>query len=168
MARFTALDADPTRLDAHEQNFVANIRKHGWSGTHVAGDKNASAFSYTTGFWLKFEFPELILFGLEGQVAHQTFWHMYRTLEAGKRFGIGIREDDIFENVSAVLLAVSRQHYRDYLGWSRWFYGNDEFQCLQLIFPDVSGHFPWEEPSDSSRAIPPDLTAGKWSGLRYH
>jgi hypothetical protein len=165
MPRLTALNADPARLDPHEQNFVGNIRKHGWTGTHVAAENTAPGFSYTTGFWLKFKFPELIVFGLKGKAAHDTFWHMYRTLAAGKRFAIGTHEDDIFENVSAMLLSVSRLHYRDRLGWNRWFYGNDEFDCLQLIFPDVDGHFPWE---GSVRAAPPDLTEGNWSGLRHH
>jgi len=168
MTRFTALDADPTMLDADEKNFVEKIREHGWFGTHVAGDKDAPAFTYTTGFWLKFEYPELILFSLRRQIAHDTFWHVYRELEAGKRFGIGIREDEIFGHAAAVLLPVSPQHYREHLGWSRWFYGNDEFQCLQLIFPDANGRFPWEEASEGFRATQRDLTSGHWSGLRRH
>jgi hypothetical protein len=168
MPKFTALDADPAQLDEHEQNFVAMIRKCGWFGTQVAGDKDGPGFTYTTGFWLQFEFPEVVVFGLGRQVARDTLWHMYRQLEAGKSFGIGIREDEIFRNASAVLLPVSPQHYRNHLGWSRWFYGNDEFQCLQLIFPDASGQFPWEAVSEIVSAAPPDLTAGDWSGLRRH
>jgi hypothetical protein len=164
MPQFTALDADPARLDAHEQNYVANIRKHGWTEMRVAAGKNLPGFSYTTGFWLKLDFPELIVFGLEGEVVRDTFWHMYRTLEAGQRFAVGVREDKIFENVPAVLLPVSPQHYRNYLGWNRWFYGNDMFECLQLIFPDIDGHFPWE----GSVGAAPDLTEGNWSGLRHH
>jgi hypothetical protein len=54
---FTALDADPGRLDKDEQNFVQRIREHGWLGTHVMPDDEGPGFSYTTGFWLKFGFP---------------------------------------------------------------------------------------------------------------
>src|SRR5215475_12245901 len=126
----TALDADPAQLDRHEQNFVESVRKHGWFGTYVAADSDGPSFAYTTGFWLKFRFPELILFSLRRQVAHDTFWHMHRGLEAGKHFAIGEPEDDIFQNVAAVLLPVSPQQYRAHLGWSRWFYGGDRFQCL--------------------------------------
>jgi hypothetical protein len=121
----------------------------------------------STGFWLKFEYPELILFSLGRQVVHDTFWHIYREVDAGKRFAVGEIEDEIFQNVPAVLLPVSPQQYQDHLSWSRWFYGGDEFQCLQLVFPDSSGHFPWSgRASDSFRAAQPDLTAGNWSGLR--
>jgi hypothetical protein len=92
----TALDADPAQLDGHEQKFTEKIRKHGWFGTHVAADNDGPSFAYTTGFWLKFRFPELIVFSLSRQVAHDTFWYMYRGLEAGKHFAIGEPEAAIF------------------------------------------------------------------------
>jgi Domain of unknown function (DUF4262) len=165
----TALDADPVQLDRHEQNFVEKIREHGWFGTHVGAGSDGPGFGYTTGFWLKFGFPELIIFSLHRQVAQDTFWHIFRGLEAGKHFAIGQPEDDIFQNLAAVLLPVSPRVYATHLGWSRWFYGSDEFECLQLVFPDPSGYFPWSNKvSDRFRADQPDLTAGNWSGLRYH
>jgi hypothetical protein len=162
----TALDADPEKLDGHEQNFVEKIRQYGWFGTHVGAEGEAPGFGYTTGFWLKLGFPELILFSLGRQVAHDTFWHIYRELEAGKRFAIGKPEDNIFENYPAVLLPVFPQEYPTHLGWSRWFYGGDHFHCLQLVCPDSNGCFPWSNgASDDFRASQPDLTASNWSGL---
>jgi hypothetical protein len=162
----TALGANPAQLDKHEQNFVEQIRKHGWLGTHVAPDDEGPGFAYTTGFWLKFRFPEVIVFSLQRETAHDTFWHMYRELEAGRRFPVGVSTEDIFQNVPAVLLPVSQQHYRSHLGWSRWFYGNDNFQCLQLSFPDRGGRFPWSRrASESCQAAQPDLTEGNWFGL---
>jgi hypothetical protein len=165
----TALDAAPALLDKHEQNFVEQIRKHGWFGTHVFSDGEGPGFSYTTGFWLKFEFPEMIVFSLSRQTAHHTFWHIYHELEAGRRFLIREPTEAIFRNFAAVLLPVSLQQYRPHLGWSRWFYAGDDFQCLQLVFPDSGGHYPWSPgSSESFRAAQPDLTTGNWSGLRNH
>jgi len=164
---FTALDAPPERLDKHEQNFVEKIRQHGWLGTYVAPDAEGPGFSYTTGFWLKFEAPELIVFSLRRDIAHDTFWHVYRELEAGKRFPVGEHSDNIFSNGAALLFPVSSQQYRAHLGWSRWFYGGDAFQCLQLVWPDRDGSFPWSPgASDDLRRDQPDLTDGNWSGLR--
>jgi hypothetical protein len=146
----TALDADPLQFDKHEQNFIEQIRKHGWFGMHVfASDDEAPGFSYTTGFWLKFEFPEVIVFSLRRQVAHDTFWHICHELEAGRRLPIGEPTEAIFKNFPAVLLPISPHQYRSHLGWSRWFYGSDDFLCLQLVFPDTSGHFPWSSRSES-------------------
>ncbi len=163
----TALDADPSRLDMHEQKFVANIREHGWFAIHVAADNEGPGFAYTTGLWLKFGHPELIVFSLSRQTAHDTFWHLYREIEAGQRFPMGAETRDIFKNVCAVLLPVAQRHYRDHLGWSRWFYGGDHFECLQLLYPDRDGHFPWSsDASVDSRTAQPDLTEGNWFGLR--
>jgi hypothetical protein len=164
---FTALDADPERLDQHEQNFVQQIREHGWFGTHVAVDDEGPGFSYTTGFWLKFRFPEVILFSMSRETAHNTFWHIYRELEAGRRLPVGEPTGEIFENAAAVLLPVALEQYEAHLGWNRWFYGNDSFGCLQLVFPDRGGEFPWTSGSSADfRAAQPDLTAGNWFGLR--
>jgi hypothetical protein len=118
---FTALDADPKRLDQHELKFVQQIREHGWHGTHVMTDDNGPDFSYTTGFWLKFGFPEVILFSMSRENAQDTFWTIYRELEAGRRLPAGELTDVVFENGAAVLLPVSLEHYQARLGWSRWF-----------------------------------------------
>jgi len=163
----TALDAAPAQLDEHEQNFVAQIRKHGWFGTHVAPDDESPGFSYTTGLWLKFRLPELILFSMSKKTAQDTFWHIYRELEAGRRFPVGEPTREIFETAAAILLPVSAEQYPSHLGWSRWFYGNDNFECLQLVFPDRGGEFPWTPGSSIDfRTAQPDLTSGNWSGLR--
>lgn len=163
----TALDAPPGRLDEHEQNFVSKIRTHGWAGTHVTPDSEGPGFSYTTGFWLKFRFPEVMLFSMRGKTAHDTFWTIYRELEAGRRPPMGEPTGAIFENADVVFLPVSLQQYPNYLGWSGWFYGNDAFECLQLVYPDRDGHFPWAaEASDDAPTAQPDLTVGNWFGLR--
>jgi len=165
----TALDADVSKLDEHEQKFVSEIRKHGWFGTAVFGDEEGPGFSYTTGFWLKFSFPEIITFSLKREIAHDTFWHMYHTLEAGETLAIGEPIESIFENCKAGLLPVSKRQFKDHLGWSRWFYGGDAFRCVQLVWADPNGFLPWQTGySPEFIEAQPDLTEGSWSGLRQH
>jgi hypothetical protein len=68
-----------------------------------------------------------------------------------------------------VLLPVPEWRFKDYLGGSRWFYGGDKFQCLQMVWPDRKGKFPWQ--ARFSRKLlkeQPDITAANWSGLREH
>jgi hypothetical protein len=94
-----------------------------------------------------------------------TFWHIYHELEAGRRLPVGEPTGEIFENAAAVLLPVSLEQYQSHLGWSKWFY--DNFESLQLVFPDRGGEFPWTPGSSADfRAAQPDLTAGNWSSLR--
>lgn len=40
--------------------------------------------------------------------------------------------------------AVHISHYQELFGWSRWYYQGNNFEALQLIYPDTSGNWPWE------------------------
>jgi hypothetical protein len=165
----TALDADPATFDEYKASFVAEVRKSGWFQTCVFGDESGPAFSYTTGFWLKFNRPEVITFSLHPDVAQDAFSNMYRDLENGREFPVGAPVDKILRKLPVVLLPVPEWRFKDYLGGSRWFYGGDKFQCLQLVWPDRKGKFPWQV-GFSSKLLKeqPDLTAANWSGLREH
>src|SRR5262245_4107485 len=165
----TALDDDPSELDEYDQKFVSQIREHGWFRTSVFEDEEGPGFSYTTGFWLNCSFPEIIAFSLKTETAHDTFWHMYRALKRGELFAIGEPIENIFENLKAALLPVSEHQFKEHLGWSRWFYRGDAFRCVQLVWPDRNGIFPWQTGySAEFTKAQPDLTEGNWSGLRQH
>jgi hypothetical protein len=159
----TALDAPSDHLDEADLRFVGQIREHGWFRTNVLGDEQGPGFSYTTGFWVHASHPELIIFNTKPEIAHNVFWTLYRDAKAGKPLPVGIRTDAPFENLPAVAFHVARNHYPDFLGWSRWFYGGDDFPCLQIVWPDRAGRFPWEPHFDPTfEEDQPDLTKLGW------
>ena len=159
----TALDTPASALDEHEQNFVADVREHGWFRTAVSGDNTSPIFSFTTGFWLNADHPELLLFSMKGETAHDIFWDLYRDAKADRPLIIGARTPDVFSNAPAYAFPVAKRFYAEYLGWSRWFYGNDNFPCLQIVWPDREGTFPWETGFDPAFAdSQPDLTENGW------
>ena len=161
----TALDADRDKLDAAERNFVDSIREHGWFATHVMGEGEHLAFSYTTGFTSSLRKPEVLLHSLRQDLAHQVLWDVFRDLQAGKILPLGRPIEDILGNHRACFFQVSPRHYPDHLGWNRWFYGGDGFECLQLVWPDRDDVFPWEAGFDEKmRADQVDLTVGGWLG----
>jgi hypothetical protein len=162
----TALDA-PTRLmDAEEKRFVAAIRKHGWFDTGVRADDEGPGFAYTTGFWLNLRHPELILFGLPQQTMHDILWDAYRAIRDGEVWPANEPVSRVFGNHKAVLLSVDTARYADFLGWSLWFYGGDVFPCLQVVWPDSAGKFPWQDGAAlDCEADQPDLSIGAWAGL---
>jgi hypothetical protein len=159
----TALDAPTEALDEHEQNFVAKIREHGWMRTTVFADEDGPGFCYTTGFWLATGFPEIIVFSLKTETAHSILWDLFKDLQSGKRPAMGKPVPDIFGNIKAALVPCAKKYYRNYLGWNRWFYAGDEFECLQLVWPDTVGIFPWQPNFDERfRSDQPDLTEAGW------
>lgn len=160
----TALDAPQDRLDQHEREFVDIVREHGWHEMRVFDETGAHPdFNYSTGIWHGIGFPEIILFSMKRDTARKILWDVYRSAKSGNPPLVGIPTDDIFGNAKAILLPVAKRFYAEYLGWSSWFYGNDAFPCLHLIWPDRSGAFPWEPAYDAEfRDLQPDLTETGW------
>jgi hypothetical protein len=159
----TALDAPTDKLDDHERHFVAKVRQHGWFATDVFADGEGPGFTYTTGFWHGRKVPEIIVFSLPPDIAHDVLWDVYRGVSTGMAFPAEQRLSTIFANVEGVLLPVSRQFYPDFLGWSRWFYGGDDWPCLQLLWPDPNGIFPWQAEHEERYANrQPNLTGEAW------
>ena len=162
---FTALDAPPSALDPGETTFITKLREHGWCITNVFADKEGPGFAYTTGFWVSVGAPEVIVFSLEANIAHTILWEIYRGLKSGRQLLVGQRVAEVFLTGDAMFLPVGDSQYPNYLGWSRWFYGGDQFPCVQLVWPDTNETFPWE-PGYEQRFTKsqPDLTGGDWLG----
>ncbi|HEX8480318.1 MAG TPA: DUF4262 domain-containing protein [Allosphingosinicella sp.] len=155
----TALDIPPDRLDPDEHDFVAVIREHGWFATHVREEEDLAAFSYTTGFWLEFRLPEIVLFGLTRATRHDILWDVFRDLQGGIRWPEAERVSGVVGNADVAFFPVAARHYPEHLGWCRWFYGGDDFPCLQLVWPDRVGLFPWESGFDPALLeFQPDLS----------
>ena len=160
----TALDLPADKLDEHEQEFVTQIREHGWHSTSVLEDDEGPGFTYTTGFCVNLGMPEVILFALNPDVAHDVLWDVYREAKGGRQFPIGVRVPDVFANVDAFLVPVGKEAYPYFLGWSTWFYGGDEFPCVQLVWPDKEGRFPWQDGIEESfKRLQPDISAAGWT-----
>ena len=164
----TAFDLPDSELNEQEGKFLEEIREHGWFNTRVFDpEREEPDFSYSPGIFSSTGFPEIVVFSLPKQVSHDILWDIYRDVSGRKTFPASTKIEGIFGNHDAVFLPVSRNKYRDYLGWSRWFYDGDEFPCLQLIWPDPNGRFPWESDFETKfKSDQPDLTESGWTDLR--
>ncbi len=162
----TALDAPADKLDDQEKAFVVQVREHGWFRTSVFDDEDGPGFSYTSGFWVKQKAPEIIVFSMRSELAHDVLWDMYRDAADGTVFPIGQRLSNVFANIEAIFLPVAKSFYPTYLGWSRWFYGGDDWPCVQLVWPDAHGKFPWEASYEERFAnSQPNLTGEDWPAI---
>ncbi|MEG3143459.1 DUF4262 domain-containing protein [Sphingomonas sp. RT2P30] len=165
----TALDTPTDALDEQERSFVASIREHGWFRTSVLAEEDLPGFSYTTGFWRNTGLPELIIFGLKHEIAHDVMWDLFRDAQAGRRLPCGVRTDAVFANLPAYVFLVARRHYAAHLGWSQRFYGDDDFECRQIVWPDRNELFPWEAGFDETFVGDQvDLTELGWVAALAH
>ena len=145
----TQLNAPLDELDDAERNFVEGVRQHGWMQTLALDEDDKPGFCFTTGFEVSIGHPEIIAFKIDKQTANEIFWVLYRCAENGKPVPLAVRTGGILPNDDAYVFPVARRHYANYLGWGRWFYRGDDFECLQVVWPDEAGVFPWEDGFDS-------------------
>ena len=158
------LDYPDDHFDAAELAFVDGIKQHGWMHTNALDEDDKPGFSFTTGFAASIGHPELIIFKVDKKVAHDIFWLLYRCAENGKPVPRARRVGGILPNDDAYIFTVARRHYPNYLGWSRWFYRGDDFECLQVVWPDEAGVFPWEDGFDPKYAnAQVDLSERGWA-----
>jgi hypothetical protein len=103
------------------------------------------------------------MFSMKDKIAHDVFWDLFRNAKAGRGLHLGTRTGEVFANLAAYVFPVAKRHYADYLGWSRWFYAGNDFPCVQIVWPDRAGVFPWENCFDPTFFnVQPDLTENGW------
>jgi hypothetical protein len=152
--------ADPVQgLSEYEQELISQVREYGWRSTHVFDpDGGAPAFTYTTGFWLTLGYPEVIVFDFPGDLAHDVLGQMFREIRRGRVLPTAEPVEGILSGENIQLLPARPETAAEYLLSSKWFYKDNAFPCLQLVWPDHSGMFPWEDGFDPRLAdLQPDL-----------
>jgi hypothetical protein len=160
----TEMDSPRDGLDEAERDFIDGIGEHGWMQTQALDEDDKPGFSFTTGFQFSIGHPEILAFKIDRQVANRIFWLLYRCARNGKPVPRATRTTGIVPGDEAYVFPIARRHYADYLGWSRWFYRGDDFECLQIVWPDEAGLFPWEDGFDPRYAnAQVDLTEKGWA-----
>ncbi len=165
--RKTAFDAPEDDLDASDKQFLKAIKEDGFHTTWILPEEVGPGFAFSTGFTYHHAHPELLIFSLPNEVAHDINWDVWRRLERGEKLPVGeVVRDVLAGDVPVVFLPVRKSLYRDYLGWSLWFYCGDTFDALVMYWPDKQGFLPWDKRCDPELAdLQPDLTVGNWGGL---
>lgn len=142
---------DPKQRDGFppgDAKFLEIIDKFQWHVMSVAPriDEEGECFSYSTGLFMRFRHPEIILFGLDPDTSRQTINGIGKTIEEGKPFEMDRDYANVFASeVKCRFRPVLPAYYREYVGWSVWFYEKEQFPLVQCFWPDRCGHFPWEK-----------------------
>lgn len=138
-----------------EQQILDNIKSFGCSimhvPEHVTGTTVEPGFSYSIGLFKNYQLPELLIIGLDQELRHTLIDNISIDYQEGTALEIGAYNAGIVENFDCLVAPVEPKHYKEYLGWARWFYNGDDFPVVQVIYPDLLGLFPWDK--DFSRFI---------------
>jgi hypothetical protein len=126
-----------------------NIRRHGWHAQGIYATETTPSFLYTIGLRDSFNHPELLMIGPPVETCHSLVSAVVERIRGGGSYGDGDRIGGVAGGYEVALRSVPITAYDELFGIAAEFYGDTEFIVLQVVFPDASGRFPWEDGCDS-------------------
>ena len=132
-------DMGPSELQLLED--VAELGVH---IVHVPGEHAESGFTFSVGLWENFDHPEVIVFGLPQEIAHELVNVIADEVSEGRQFLAGTKHEGILEGYPVRFFEVPKARYAEFLGSAMWAYEGDDFPAVQLVWPDKQGRWPWD------------------------
>ncbi|TGK82974.1 DUF4262 domain-containing protein [Leptospira noumeaensis] len=136
-------------MDNSEQKAYKDIKEHGCHILHILGDDENPPFSYSIGIQQTSNHPEIIITGMDIDDAHKIINEYNRLVKSGNTIIPDKLYDCFLENYSCSFKLVKEKYYKEYFGWARWLYNGNNFNALQLIYPNIDGIWPWDEKASS-------------------
>ena len=130
--------------DAHEAIVTRNIEQFGLSIMLIEGTDYLPACAYTVGLFATYRHPELIAFGLSTKTLQDVLNIGAEMVKHGRVLQPESIYPEFFEGVNATLVAVDPRNVPDYFGYGIWYHKTSSFPCLQLVWTDRRGRYPWE------------------------
>lgn len=140
--------------DASEQKICADVAQHGCHIVTIPEDLEGPTYSFSIGLYLNFQHPEIVIFGLNQEVAATTINDIFVKVENGRQFQVGESSDEFFNKAKLAFVEFPPSAYHEFLGCARWFYRSLDykFPVLQGVWTDKLGKFPWENGHDQKAA----------------
>jgi hypothetical protein len=142
--------------DEMEDIVRSNVEQHGCHVMMIPEDEEGPGFAYSIGLMKSFAQAELICFGLDSELMHSLINSMRDRMAAGEQFAAGMRVAELIEGYECELRQMRREHYPEYMGYACIFNGDAAFDVLQVVWPDKSGHFPWQPEYGAPRGLQPE------------
>ncbi len=126
---------------------------------HIRQDEHSPQFSYSVGLFKTYKHPEIIVFGLDEDVAHGILNALARRIKAGEKFEAGTMDNKTVTGFDVLFEDVSAEGIRERMRSARWFNGSVSFPAVQLFWPDENGIFPTDDKraSDILKRTQPSL-----------
>ena len=135
-----------------QRGHIRNIEMYGVSIISVspdAGDTYQTIWTYSIGFWHQYKHPEVIIIGLDGELSGRIINMLNRLIrDKGRKFDGGTTAGDILEGYSCYFEKIEPGNFGEWLAGDDWLYADREYEAVQMIWPDLSGAFPWASTVD--------------------
>ncbi|CAN5136394.1 hypothetical protein BH11PSE11_BH11PSE11_05150 [soil metagenome] len=112
---------------------------------HIAAEDDLPPFAFSVGITKASNAPEVIVVGLKQPMAHFVVNEYNRRIRAGQTVVPGQRYSGFIEGFDVLVEKVHLSHYDEYLGYNLWLYQGPNFEAVQIVYPNTTGTWPWEE-----------------------
>ncbi len=144
--------------DDHEQKVLDDIEKYGWHCVSILAEGEDGPYAFTVGLQKIYAHPELIIFGLRSETAHQILNLAVETIQQGQPLDLHAPTDALLHNYECLFVPVPASEFHEHVGFCRWYYEGDNFSLYQIVWPTREGNFPWHpDASESFRSNQPVL-----------
>ena len=146
-----------------QKSELAAVAKDGCAIVKVLENDNPRTpeWAYTVGLQHSYGHPEVLIIGLENEQTQILLGNINkRVRNQGRSFRHGTVRKDVIAGYDCFFQLIDPARYGDWLAANRWFYGSDDFEAVQMLWPNVNGVYPWQSAADSYlRWDQPVLTA---------
>ncbi len=151
-------DRDVVRGGVNEDDDIdRSVAKHGWHA--IAVDDHEPPFLYTCGLITRSQHPELVIVGLEGEVAYRIVAAIVELIRNGTQLEAGSRVT-VLDGLVTEIRPVHASQHELYLGYAMAHARRHHttLRALQVFWPDKDGRFPSDVACDGEvRALQPRL-----------
>jgi hypothetical protein len=131
--------------DGMEEIVRDNVSEHGCHVMQIEADDEGPAFAYSIGLSHNYEQPELICFGLDLQLMCGMINALRDRMADGETMRSGQRVSGLIKGFDCELRSVKKSEYAAYFGYALRYHEGDDFEALQIVWPDKQDRFPWDE-----------------------
>jgi hypothetical protein len=131
-------------LTPAEQKLLDDVDEFGLHIVHVAETEAAPGYSFSVGLWESFEQPEVVVVGLPDEVAEDLLNSLADEAAEGTRFLAGQDHQGLVVGYPVRFVGVPEAMVPTWLPTAQWAYAGATFPCVQLVWPDKQGRWPWD------------------------
>lgn len=123
-----------------------DIDKYGWHFLFVFDpDGERPDFAYSIGLEESYDHPEIMVFGLDKDTAHEILSDIADDLKTGKKYQLNTKFPDVIAGDFEIMFKeVKQSAYSEYLGTAVDYY-EKPFRAWVLFWPDKSNILPTED-----------------------
>jgi len=128
-----------------EARIKQDVAEYGYHMGLIADDGYQPGFAYTIGLWETYQHPEVIIIGLRQEAMVGILTNLGQEISKGKRYEAGATYEGVIDRYEITSVSVNPDNYPYYMGYGMWYYKGRDYPAVQLVWPDLEAHWPWEE-----------------------